>query len=706
MEIEILRSMTNAEQVAQLLHLNWQIENTTKGLTFTLAEFEAPNSSVPYTVELTAPDQYVVKDNNGAPVGAGRNNVPLQQGKFRLLLSDIKGKKGDSFQVTLQPLDAIVDGIVGSIRAGELGTNTGIIRLSVRNASPARARAIANTLAQVYAEQNIAFKSEEASKTLQFIEEQMKRTHTDVADAESRVQQYKSSAKIYDLQTEVSQLVSQLSDIDKQKAALAFQKKLIEFSLSSLKDAMARGQVFLPSVMKDDPAIGTLSDKVTELEIQKKVLRLEKAEHHPAVRAIQTQIDETLQKLRGSYETTLRSLTRQEQELGKQVPKLEGDLKKFPEVELQLANLTRVAKVNVDIYLYLMQKHEEARIAKAATVSNVSIIDSAKLPRAPVYPNKQKNIVIGLLLGLLLGGGLAFFVDYLDDTIKNGEEARHKLGLPVLATIPFIKLDGAPDDDSPAIITHRTPKAATSEAFRSLRTSVHFSAISTAKKIILVTSSFPGEGKTTIISNLAVTLSQTGARVLLIDCDMRRPSLHKLFKRDKVPGLSELLAGDTSPDAVIRESGIQGLDFIAAGTSPPNPAELLGSKQFQELLETFKLRYDNVLLDAPPFLAVTDAPLLTESSDIMILVLETERVPAKTALRTVEMLDMVHAPVAGIVLNDKTGQAERYGYYGSKYYGSSYYGYGYYRQTYYGEEDKTKTKKEAKKWWKRLLRKA
>jgi tyrosine-protein kinase Etk/Wzc len=411
-----------------------------------------------------------------------------------------------------------------------------------------------------------------------------------------------------------------------------------------------------------------------------------------------------MRKLRNAYESNLRTLAKQEQDLEQQKPRFESELRKFPEVELKLAGLTRVSKVNVDIYLFLLQKHEEARIARAATVSNITIIDSARLPRSPVYPNKQKNIIIGIFLGLLIGGGLVFFIEYLDDTIKDGEEARHFLGLPVLATVPYIKLVATQDEsDSPAIITYRNPKASVAEAFRSLRTSIHFSGITKEKKVLLITSSFPGEGKTTIMSNLAVTMTQTGATVLLIDCDMRRPSLHKIFKQEKVPGLSEVLAGDMNVSDIIHETEIKGLYFIPAGTTPPNPAELLGSQQMQDVLEALKLRFDHILLDAPPFLAVTDAPLLTKSADIMLLVLESERVPVKTAQRTVEMLNTVKAPVAGIVLNDKTGLAERYGYYGNKYYASSYYGYGYYGYQYYGEDDK-KSKKQPKKWWKRFLR--
>ena len=701
-EIQILRSMTNAEQVAQLLHLTWSITDSSKGLLFTVAEFETPGVGVSYNVELTGPDRYIVKDKEGRRIGEGKNNVPLQADKFRLLLTSLKGKTGDSFQLTMQSLDEQAGDIVAATAAGQVGTGTGILRLSARNPSPARARDIANTLAKVYAEQNLVSKGEEARKSIDFVEEQMKVTHAALEEAENKVQQYKASTRTYSLDASTSALVDQLSELDQQKATLGMQKRLAEQAYTSLKQSIAVGRPLLPSSMKDDPLAGVLVDKIVELEIQKKILKLEKGEGHPAVQAIQIQIDESTQKLRSSYDASLKSMTTEERELGKQASKLEGQLSGLPDVERQLANLTRVATVNVNIYTFLLQKHEELRIAKAALVSNIQIIDVAKLPRTSVYPNRKKNILLGFLMGLMVGGALAFFVDFLDDTLKDAEEVRFALRMPILATIPYIAMDPVEDESAPAILAYRAPKNAISEAFRSLRTSVHFSAISADKKVILITSSFPGEGKTTIISNLAVTLSQAGSRVLIIDCDMRRPSLHKVFRREKIPGLSEILAGDVSIEETLINTPANGLDFIPAGTSPPNPSELLSSKQFQDLLEHFKLTYDNILLDAPPVLAVTDAPLLTTAADIMILVLETERVPLKTAQRTMEMLDMVKAPIAGIVLNDKTGQAQRYGYYGNKYYSYSY-GYGY---SYYGEKDDTKKASKKKKGLLRFLSRA
>jgi len=340
--------------------------------------------------------------------------------------------------------------------------------------------------------------------------------------------------------------------------------------------------------------------------------------------------------------------------------------------------LTRLATVNADIYTFLLQKHEEARIAKASTISNISVIDPAITPDRPIKPNKKKNLLIGIIMGLMLGVGMAFFREYLDDTISDTETAKKVLGLPALSVIPHIDTSGAKTGMDGqlvqrTLITHQQPRSPAAEAFRSLRTSLHFACANRDCKVFLVTSAFPGEGKTTVSANLAETMAQTGARVLLIGCDLRRPTLHTIFEKEKTPGLTELLVGDVKTEEVIHQTGIHKLDFISAGTTPPNPAELLSGDVVRDQLKLFRDDYDMIVLDAPPMLAVTDSSILTALSDVVLVVLQAGGVKIKVAQRLAEMLEAVQAPTAGFVLNDKTGKG--YEYYGSY---RDQYGYGYY----------------------------
>ncbi len=350
-----------------------------------------------------------------------------------------------------------------------------------------------------------------------------------------------------------------------------------------------------------------------------------------------------------------------------------------------------MAAVNADIYTFLLQKHEEARIAMASTISNVNVIDPAIAPDLPVKPQKKKNLLLGLVIGGMVGVGLAFFREYLDDSISDVDAAKRLLGLPVLSVIPFIGRKNAEGASAAAdreriLITHLQPNSPAAEAFRSLRTSLHFSGAGKRNQVILITSTFPGEGKTTTSGNLAYTMAQTGHRVLIIGCDLRRPTLHQLFDSSKTPGLTEILIGDAPLTETIRKTDRDNFDYIPGGTIPPNPAELLGSEKMAEVIETLRGEYDFILLDAPPVLAVTDAVVLTRLADLSVIVLHAGGVGAKAAQRMLETLRTTRTTIAGLILNDRTAKAAEY------YGGYNRYGYSYgYAEDLEGERKKA--------WW-------
>jgi tyrosine-protein kinase Etk/Wzc len=707
-EIEIVKSRTNAEQVVQRLHLDAQVSKKTNELRFKILEFKSAAKNPVYFIKLTAADTFNVEDGNGNIIGQGKSGSPVQKNGLILTLGDIKGEKGDNFCLSLTSFDNAAEGVRGGIKAVEQGRQTGIIRVSYTNTDPILARDIVNTLVQAYLEQTVSFKSEEASRTVSFIDEQIHGVRNDLDDSEKSLQDYKSATGVVHLDSEAQALIGKLTETEKNRAEIALQKKQLEFAQDALKKAMKKGTVYSPGIMKDDPLVAGLAAKLAELEVQKRALTVDYTEAHPAVKAVQNEIEEVQKKLLAVYGTGLSNLNKMEDGISQQLASYEKQMRKLPDVERDLARLTRVSKVNADIYTFLLQKHEEARIAKASTISNIDIVDPAIIPNHPIKPKKAQNLLLGLLFGLALGIGLAFFEEYLDDTIKNAEEAKRTMGLPLLAVIPHIpshepKQNGRATE-SKMLITQTEPKSMVAEAFRSLRTNLHFTAINKEKKIMLFTSTFPREGKSTITANEAVVIAQTGARVLIIDCDLRRSSLHEKFGHSKTPGLSEILTGDITFEKARHKTGIPGLDMISAGTTPPNPSELLGSEAMRQLLLTQRGNYDYIIIDAPPVLAVTDAPVLTMISDIVILIMEAGRVPIKAAQHMRETLTTLQASVAGLIINDKTGKGESYGYYGGRYYryGKGYrYGYGYdYGYGYYSDEEHKHHKKTSR--WEKI----
>jgi tyrosine-protein kinase Etk/Wzc len=699
-ELEILKSRTNAEEVVKRLGLDREISKKSRGLTFAIGEFSSTALEPDYTIELTGPKSFSVKPRDGSPSMHGQVGQRLQTPTLTLLLLDLKGAPGDRFRLQQLNFNTTVDALRKTIKATEVGKKTNIINVSHTNTDPVLARDIVNTLVQVYLEQSLAAKTEEASRTVTFIEEQLQGTRNELELSEKNLQSYKTTTGVVKLDTESEELIKKLSDIEKERAAVVLQRKQAEFALAALQEADRKGQIYAPVGFRDDPQISAMANRLTELEVQKGALTSGNTENHPQVKALQRQIDELQRKIESTYETARLNLGRQEVSIEQQIKQYEDKLRTLPAAERDLAGLMRYSKVNADIFTFLLQKHEEARIAKASAVSNIKVVDPAIIPDEPLKPQKKKNLLLGLLLGLMTGVGVVFFIEYLDDTIKGSEEAQRVIGAPVLAVIPCIAPDAEQSSDlNASMATHLRPKSAIAEAFRSLRTNLHFSAINREKQVLIVTSTFPGEGKSTISTNLAITLSQTGAKVLLIDGDMRRPSLHSKSGHSKTPGLSELLAGDVSVTSVLHDIGIPNLSLITAGTIPPNPAELLGSEKMAELLVALRAQYDHIIIDAPPVLAVTDAPLLTSRCDLVIIILETERVPVKAAQRMAEMLANVRAPVGGIVINDKSDTSmERYGYYGRSHSSDAYY-----------TEDEATSAKLARKhkrkmWWQHLFR--
>jgi len=701
-EIEIIKSRSNAEETVKRLHLTWALSKMSSALTVKVVEFSSTSAEPLYTIALTGADNFSVTAADGSAALQGKVGQLLHGQNMTLLLSELKGKPGDSFKLELLNFNKSVDALRKAVKVSEVGKKTNIVTVSYSDTDPLLSRDVVNTLVQAYLDQTMSFKTEEASRTVSFVEEQLHGTRDELEKSEKNLQSYKSASGVIKLDTEAEELIKKISEIEKDNAAVVLQRKQVEFALTAQRAARSKGQIYTPAVLKDDLLIASMAQRLSELELQKRALISENTENHPLVKAVQSQIDGLQKKIQSTYETSKANLVKQEAGIQQQLLQSETKMRTLPAAERDLARLMRLSKVSADIYTFLLQKHEEARILKASTISNIKIVDPAITPDLPIKPQKKKNLLLGLLVGLMFGVGVAFFMDYLDDTIKDEEEAKRALLWPMLAMIPAIEGishgTAAPSRASRLVVQNK-PKSSVAEAFRGLRTAIHFSSLRRDTKVVMVTSSFPGEGKSTIAANLALTFAQVGNRVILVDCDLRRPSLNTIFEVPRTPGITELLAGDISLADVLHETTIENISMLAAGTIPPNPSELLCSDAMRDLLAGLRESYDMVILDAPPVIPVTDAPLLTAFTDMVVVVLESGRIPAKAAQRMKELLQSVQAPVAGFVLNDRTALfSDTYGYYGKGYYGKKYYGY-----AYYGADDQDTTPKK-KPWWRKLLK--
>ncbi len=315
------------------------------------------------------------------------------------------------------------------------------------------------------------------------------------------------------------------------------------------------------------------------------------------------------------------------------------------------------------------QKNYASLSSLLSTGSNLflTILATAQVPRTPISPNISQNVLFAALAGLVLGGAAVLLLEYLDDTIKGSDDVDRVLNLPTLGAITRI---AGIRESSDHLITLKHPRSPISEAYRVLRTNLRFSGIENPAGTLLITSGGPGEGKTTTAANLAVIIAQSGRRVILVDTDLRRPNVHRFFGLPNSLGLSTLFLGDAPISSVLQPTSVEGLRVMTSGPLPPNPAEMLDSKQMADILTDLRGQADMVILDSPPALAVADASILGSRCSGTIIVIDSGRTRTDLSRRTLETLGRTGARVCGVVLNRLTARRGT-GYYHYYYYYSS-----------------------------------
>jgi capsular exopolysaccharide synthesis family protein len=324
-------------------------------------------------------------------------------------------------------------------------------------------------------------------------------------------------------------------------------------------------------------------------------------------------------------------------------------------------------------YDVIYNRIKEVSLTEEAAPLTVRTVESAVPSYTPVHPNKPLTLLYALLVGALAGTGLAFLRDWLDQRLRSADEIKQVLGLTVLGVVPHIA--GATDPKRRGTFLHLEPMSDVAEAYRTIRTAIYFGQPGGVAKTLLITSPAPGDGKTTLASNLAIAMAQAGNKILLLDADFRKPTQHKIFDIDKRVGLSSVLAGEAQLKQVIHSTQVQGLDVLPCGPIPANPSEILNSQTFADLLDELCNEYDHVLLDSPPVMPVTDARILAASCDATVLALRAEKSTRKGAVYSRDMLAGVGSHILGVVVNDVPRKKSVYGYYYT--YGEEGYRYGY-----------------------------
>jgi capsular exopolysaccharide synthesis family protein len=450
---------------------------------------------------------------------------------------------------------------------------------------------------------------------------------------------------------------------------------------------------------------GDIEAKLIELRQKRAQLLVDATEEAPEVKEVDqqiTELDKQLKDLRSRKSATLmtnlntryqQALAR-EQSLRKAFEQQRAQTLSQNEAAINYRIIQQEIETNKSLLNGLLQGAKENDVVLAGKPNNISIVDYALTPDTPVGPNRTRTVIAAFFLSIGLGLGLALFFEYLDDTVHSTQEVERMLHLPALAVIPSVgsaarrrvlpgiskstalqKQSNGNGNGHSELLTNMDSRSPLAEAYRHLRTSVLLSTAGRAPKSLLVTSSLPGEGKTTTAVNTAISLAQTGASVVIIDADMRRPRLQSIFGMQGQLGLSSILSSDVSEAdilAMVREDQESGLGVLTSGPIPPNPAELLGSDQMRRLITTLQANYTHVVVDSPPVSSFTDGVLISTMVDGVLLVVHGGKSSRHIVRRSKQLLNDVGAKIFGVVLNNVNLQSHDYYYYQS-YYGQKYY---------------------------------
>jgi len=556
---------------------------------------------------------------------------------------------------------------------------------------------IVNAIAETYVFSNLEKRTEANSTTGDFLQKRIAELQQQIRTSEERLVNYAKNNQIISLDPNQNTVVERLAGLNQQLLQAENDRKTAEAAYNAAKVPDAA------NALAEDGAKPTndLEAKLIELRQKRASLMVDATEEAPEVKEVDQQINELdrqLKDLRSRKSATLltnlntryQQALEREQSLRKAFEQQRAQTLSQNEAAINYRIIQQEIETNKSLLNGLLQGAKENDVVMAGKPNNISIVDYALTPDAPVGPNRARTVIAAFFLSIGLGLGLALFFEYLDDTVHSTEEVERMLHLPALAVIPSVgsatrrrvlpgstslqKQNGNGNGNS-ELLMNVDSRSPLSEAYRHLRTSVLLSTAGRAPKSLLVTSSLPGEGKTTTAVNTAISLAQTGASVVIIDADMRRPRLQSIFDMHGQQGLSSILSSDTSEDdmlSMVRSDEESGLGVLTSGPIPPNPAELLGSDQMRRLLAVLQANYTHVVVDSPPVSSFTDGVLISTMVDGVLLVVHGGKSSRHIVRRSKQLLNDVGAKIFGVVLNNINLQSHDYYYYQS-YYGQKYY---------------------------------
>lgn len=592
------------------------------------------------------------------------------------------------------------------LKVQEIG-GTDILEISYRSRDPKVAAIAVNQVMNLYLQNSVLANRNEAAADREFIVKQLPKTQANVHQAEVTLRRFEEQNNVVDLEKESESAVEIIANLENQ-VSLA-QAKLADAESQSqvLRDKLGMNsqEAIAASSLSQSPGVQRALEEFQKVENELAIAQARFQESHPMVIELKSKQAFLENLLKGRVEDVLgvqnqniaenSQIEALEQQItgnlvnleagrlgyASQVSALSNALNTYkqrinvlPELKQRKGELEREVEAAQATYKTLLRRLEEIRVEENRAVGNARMVEDAQIPEAPVASNKARNLALGNLLGILLAIGTALILDSLDTSIKTAKEARAVFGYILLGLIPVFgksekttSRSGDTEQVAPKIVVRDTPRSPVSEAYRMLQANLGFLSSDKELKVIVVTSSVPQEGKSTLCANLAVAIAQSERRVLLVDADMRQPSQHKIWNLLNQAGLSNVLVGKAELRTVIKKVMVN-LHILTAGVTPPNPMTILKSQRMASLIEIFSSNYDFVIIDTPSLNIAADAPILGKMADGILLVVRPGVVDSASAAAAQEFLEQSGQNVLGMVVNGVMSNNKPYSYYSKEYY--------------------------------------
>ncbi len=671
--------------------------------------FEIPGTAeeaarVGTSIALTFGDRVVTAVASGGERASAAYGEPIDMAGVRFAIASQPGSNTGTLKV-LHRVDAVVS-VAKGIQA-KPREETNVIDVSYNSTNPELAQSIINQLVQSFKQSSIEDAAQEARLRRQFIETQLHENDSLLSGARLAVSQFRSRQKSFSAREKFTVERSDLAGIQQQQAELESQRRLYASIAQELGSGNRAGSLQELGALLSaqganaSPVVMDLYQQLQRLQASRDSLttgQWARSTTNPDVQRIDALIVTASERLQRTVTQIVSVLDDRRASLARMQAQNTATLVQIPATDAEEAVLLERQESYRKIADQLRDEYQKARLAEAAEVGQIDIVDLATLPNSPVGIPASRKLVFGVLLGVFMGVGIALLLEHLNTAIRGRDDVEASLQLPGLAVIPKFDQKGAlkrvaksgsatPNGNaairipgrlapgsqvSGALVTVNDVHSAGAEAYRTLRTKLLFSRAAGALKSVVVTSPFSQDGKSTTAANLATTFAQHGMRTLLMDCDLRRPTLHEIFRVPREPGLTELLASDGMVAGTGRRTNIEGLSLLTAGALPLDPSELVGSTRMREMLARFAESFDVIVMDTPPVLPVADAAILATMADGALLVVRAGATNRKAAQLAVQQLEDVDARVLGVVLNDPKARVPLYDQYGY----ASYYSYG------------------------------